>query len=291
MLLGRAWKRFSLTLQILGLFNLIFIKRLIPNIFLLFVAGVVLTPFLWLILAPSKTGDELKLLPPMSFGSFETYRNTISGLLSFQDGVIYDWLNNSLTYTLTAMVIGIATALLAGYALAVIPIRGKKVILIAVLIYMIIPTTALVLPLYITLDLIGLTDSRLGIILCSAPFPFGVFLAYIFFTTVVPREILESARLDGLSEWGVFLRLALRMSRPLWSLLIFFSFIVLWNSYQLPLMLLNSPELFPLPVGLGLGLSTGNALVGVLLIVPAIFVFIGSQRSLARGIFGGSVKG
>ena len=56
-------------------------------------------------------------------------------------------------------------------------------------------------------------------------------------------------------------------------------------------MMLNSPELFPLLVGLGLGLSTGNALVGVLLIVPAIFVFIGSQRSLARGIFGGSVKG
>ncbi len=274
-----------------GPFNLTFAKRIIPNLVLLAVAGVVLTPFLWLILAPSKTGDELKLLPPMSFGSFETYRLTISGLLSFQDGVIFDWLKNSLTYTLCAMAIGIASALLAGYALAVIPIRGKKYILIAVLIYMIIPTTALVLPLYITLDLIGLTDSRLGITLCSAPFPFGVFLAYIFFTTVVPREILESARLDGLSEWGVFLRLALRMSRPLWSLLIFFSFIVLWNSYQLPLMLLNSPEFFPLPVGLGLGLSTGNALVGVLLIVPAIFVFIGSQRSLARGIFGGSVKG
>jgi multiple sugar transport system permease protein len=270
---------------------LIVVKRLIPNLFLLFVAGVVLTPFLWLILAPSKTGDELKLLPPMSFGSFETYRYTISGLFSFQNGVIYDWLSNSVIYTLAAMAIGIASALLAGYALAVIPIRGKRVILITVLIYMIIPTTALVLPLYITLDLIGLTDSRLGIILCSAPFPFGVFLAYIFFTTVVPREILESARLDGLSEWGVFLRLALRMSRPLWSLLIFFSFIVLWNSYQLPLMLLNSPELFPLPVGLRLGLSTGNALVGVLLILPAIFVFIGSQRSLARGIFGGSVKG
>ena len=250
---------------------MIVVKRLIPNLFLLFVAGVVLTPFLWLILAPSKTGDELKLLPPMSFGSFETYRYTISGLFSFQNGVIYDWLSNSVIYTLAAMAIGIASALLAGYALAVIPIRGKRVILITVLIYMIIPTTALVLPLYITLDLIGLTDSRLGIILCSAPFPFGVFLAYIFFTTVVPREILESARLDGLSEWGVFLRLALRMSRPLWSLFIFFSFIVLWNSYQLPLMLLNSPELFPLPVGLGLGLSTGNALVGVLLILPAIF--------------------
>lgn len=106
--------------------NLILVKKLIPNIFLLFVAGVVLTPFLWLILAPSKTGDELKLLPPMSFGSFENYRNTISGLVSFQDGVIYDWLNNSLVYTLTAMAIGIATALLAGYALAVIPFRGKK---------------------------------------------------------------------------------------------------------------------------------------------------------------------
>ena len=128
MLLGRAWKRFSLTLQIPGLFNLIFAKRLLPNLFLLFVAGVVLTPFLWLILAPSKTGDELKLLPPMSFGSFETYRNTISGLLSFQDGVIYNWLNNSLTYTLTAMAIGIATALLAGYALASINCGGLAIL-------------------------------------------------------------------------------------------------------------------------------------------------------------------
>ena len=81
---------------------------------MLFVAGVVLTPFLWLILAPSKTGDELKLLPPMSFGSFETYRYTISGLFSFQNGVIYDWLSNSVIYTLAAMAIGIASALLAG---------------------------------------------------------------------------------------------------------------------------------------------------------------------------------
>ena len=98
--LGRAWKRYFHILLIpiiLGAINLIFIKRLIPNIFLLFVAGVVLTPLMWLILAPSKTGDELKLLPPMSFGSFENYRNTISGLLSFQDVVIYKWLNNSLT--------------------------------------------------------------------------------------------------------------------------------------------------------------------------------------------------
>ena len=88
----------------------------------------------------------------MSFGSFQTYRYTISGLFSFQDGVIYDWLSNSVIYTLAAMAIGIASALLAGYALAVIPIPGKRVILITVLIYMIIPTTALVLPLYITLD-------------------------------------------------------------------------------------------------------------------------------------------
>ena len=69
----------------------------------------------------------------------------------------------------------------------------------------------------------------------------------------------------------------------------YFHFLVTLGPFNL--MMLNSPELFPLLVGLGLGLSTGNALVGVLLIVPAIFVFIGSQRSLARGIFGGSVKG
>jgi ABC-type glycerol-3-phosphate transport system permease component len=74
MRLGKAWKKFFHIPPIQGLSNLIFAKRIIPNLFLLFVAGVVLTPFLWLILAPSKTGDELKLLPPMSFGSFETYR-------------------------------------------------------------------------------------------------------------------------------------------------------------------------------------------------------------------------
>ena len=77
---------------------MIFAKRIIPNLVLIFVAGVVLTPFLWLILAPRKIGDELKLLTPISFGSFVTYRYTLSGILSVHDGVIYQWKNNSLTY-------------------------------------------------------------------------------------------------------------------------------------------------------------------------------------------------
>ncbi len=265
-------------------------------------------PMIWLIIAPSKTAPQLNNDPPFSFGSFANYGIAWQNLLTFQNGIIVQWLINSVIYTLLIVAISCVTALLAGYALAATAIPFKRTMLITTLVAMIVPPVALVLPLFIQISQLGLYDTPTAVILTSSFYPFGVFLAYIYFTTSIPHEVYEAARVDGAGEFKTFFLIALPLSRGLFGMLAFFSFSAAWVNYFLPYVLLGSAVNYTLPVGLGIlfsstpALNPGNgaqqsvigrpeiALAGLLVAIPILIVFLLSSRLLVRGVLAGAVK-
>jgi multiple sugar transport system permease protein len=173
---------------------------------------------------------------------------------------------------------------------------------------MIVPPVALVLPLFIQISQLGLYDTPTAVILTSSFYPFGVFLAYIYFTTSIPHEVYEAARVDGAGEYKTFFLIALPLSKGLLGMLAFFSFSAAWVNYFLPYVLLGSAANFTLPVGLGIlfsstpALNPGNgaqqsvigrpeiALAGLVVAIPILIVFLLSSKLLVRGVLAGAVK-
>jgi multiple sugar transport system permease protein len=275
---------------------------------LLFFAVISVIPMIWLILAPSKSGAELQSLSPFAFGSIDNYFTAWDNLQSFDEGVIGRWVINSIVYSAVIVFIAVASTSLAGYVLAATRFPFKRFWLVVTLIAMLVPPVALVLPLFLEVTRLGLFNSPLAFILASSLFPFGTFLAYIYFVTSIPYELYEAAKIDGSGEYQTYWRIALPLARPLLGILAFFAFVVTWTNYFLPFVLFGTSDNYPLPLGLGVlfsatpalnpGLGATQlpigrpevALAGLVVAIPILVVFLVSQRFLVRGILAGGVK-
>jgi multiple sugar transport system permease protein len=263
-------------------------------------------PVLWLALAATKTDDQLVHGHPLSFGSWRALRANWDALTAFQDDAILLWLRNSALYSFVALVITLGVAIPAGYALAMTEFRGRRTLLVVTLVVMLMPTATLVVPLFLEVNAVGLIGSMWSVTLPYSFYPFGVYLAYIFFNTAIPRELLAAARLDGCSELGVFRRIALPLAAPVVALVGFFSFVANWTNYFLPYVLLPQSDQFPVQVGIGTLLTNVPqfnptagalaverpqlALATLLAITPVLIVFLFSQRFLVAGMLAGASK-
>jgi multiple sugar transport system permease protein len=265
-------------------------------------------PLVWLVLAPTKTDHQLQHDHPLSFGSLANMGVAWQHLADYNDGVMYKWMLNSVYYTLVPMILSVAVALLAGYALATMTFRGRKLILIATLLAMVLPPTAVVLPLFLEINAVHLTNTAASVILPAAFYPFGVYLTFIYFATSLPKEILEAARMDGCSEVRTFVHIALPLAKPVVALIAFFSFVANWNNYFLPYVMLSEESRYNLPVGLGSLMASSPALkrtggsilpinypevamAGLIVVVPVALLFIFFQRFLVAGVLSGATKG
>jgi multiple sugar transport system permease protein len=265
-------------------------------------------PVIWLLLAPTKTAGELISQGPLTFGSLHNVARAWQNLTSFQDGILFVWLKNSAIYSVGSLVLTLATSVPAGYALALTKFRGRRLLLTITLLVMIMPSAALVLPLFLELNRFGLIGTAWSIILPFSFFPFGVYLVYIYYATSLPTEMLEAARIDGAGEWRTFISIALPLAKPVIALVAFFSFVGNWNNFFLPYLVLPNTKQFPIQVGLnqllsstpsfnpvaGAGLNITSpelALSIIIAILPVLVVFLFSQRALVSGMLAGATKG
>jgi multiple sugar transport system permease protein len=267
-------------------------------------------PLVWLLLAPSKDIPQLNGFHgelPLSFGSFEQLQANWNGLVAFQDGRIWTWLENSVFYAGVALVLTLIVSIPAGYALAKTNFRFRRVILITTLMVMLIPNTALVLPIFLEISAVHLVGTPWAVIFPFAFFPFGVYLAYLYFSTSVSRTLLDAARIDGASEFMVFWRIALPLSMPVIALVGFFNFVSNWNNYFLPFVMFPGSKTMPIQVGLvelianvqqfnpttvaTITISLPQlALATVISVIPVLIVFLFSQRFLVAGLTAGATK-
>jgi multiple sugar transport system permease protein len=283
------------------------VRMTILFVFAIFFIG----PVLWLVLAPTKSDKALITASPFSFGDLHHVALAWKHLNAFSDHVFRRWIENTLYYALSATAITLVVSVPAGYGLALGKFPGRKLVLSLTLVVMIMPAAALVLPIFLELNAMHLIGRSLSVILPFSFFPFGVYLAYIYYVTALPRDLLDAARVDGAGELQTFVRVALPLATPVVALVFFFSFVADWNNFFLPYVVLADSNQYPITVGLdnllastpsfnpsvGGGGQSVNifkpelALATVLAVVPVAIVFLFSQRALIRGLVGGAVKG
>jgi multiple sugar transport system permease protein len=284
--------------------------RKLPNPLAVLVLGLFavffVLPVLWLVLAATKTDDQLVHGHPLSFGSWHALGDNWTALTTFGGNAIFRWLGNSALYSFVALAITLCVAIPAGYALAMTEFRGRRTLLVATLVVMLMPNATLVVPLFLEVNAVRLIGSMWSIVLPYSFYPFGVYLTYIYFTTAVPRDLIAAAKLDGCSSFGVFRHIALPLATPIVALVGFFSFVANWTNYFLPYVLLPESDQFPVQVGLGTLLNAvpqfnptvGTAavqrpelaLATLLAITPVLVVFLFSQRFLVAGMLAGATK-
>ena len=264
-------------------------------------------PVLWLLLAATKTDAQLVHHGPFSFGSWHALRQNWDALTGFQGDTILLWLRNSAIQASLALLMTLLAGIPAGDALAMIEFRGRRALLILTLIVMLMPATTLVIPLFLEINAVHLIGTVWSVVLPYSFYPFGVYLTYIYFSTALPRDLLDAARIDGCSEFGAFWRVALPLATPVIALVGFFSFVANWTNYFLPYVMLPSSNQYPVQVGLGLLLTdvpqfnptAGTAavlrpelaLATLLAISPVLLVFLFAQRFLVTGLLAGATKG
>jgi multiple sugar transport system permease protein len=257
-----------------------------------------LLPIYFLLVAATKPQGDLASTFGLAFSHFNLFQNL--GVLFGQDnGIFVVWALNSVLYAVLGALVGTLISALCGYALAKFRFRGREFLFSVILGGVLVPTTALALPLFLLFSSAGLVNTYLAVFLPSIVSPFGVYLARIFASAAVPDEILESARLDGAREFRTFFSVAFKLMTPSLVTIFLFQFVGIWNNFFLPMVMLQKESLFPITLGLyewngqtaRVPLLQESVITGALVsIVPVIIVFILLQRFWRSGLAAGAVK-
>ena len=259
-----------------------------------------LIPFFWLVIAATKNQGDLYGTFGFWFApTFSLFSNL--GLLFTYDSSIYvSWLLNTFLYAGVGALVGTLIASMAGYAIAKFIFPGRNLMFSMVLGAILVPVTALALPLYLMMSNVGLANTYWSVLLPSMVSPFGVYLSRIYAAASVPDELIEASRIDGAGEWRTYL-IAVRLMAPALVTIFLFQFVGIWNNYFLPLVMLSSTNLYPITVGLQLWNANSSGthlflsnLVVCGSLVSAIPLLIGClflQRYWRGGLGAGSVKG
>ncbi|TFD55633.1 carbohydrate ABC transporter permease [Cryobacterium sp. Hh7] len=257
-----------------------------------------LVPIWWLLVAASKNRSEFNNTNPLWFADFSLFEN-MANLVAYRDGVYLKWMLNSALYAGGGALVGTLIAGMCGYALAKYNFPGRELIFNVVLGGVLVPATALALPLFLIFSQISLTNTFWSVFLPSLVSPFGVYLSRIYASASVPDELIEAARLDGAGELRTFFTVSVRMMVPALVTVFLFQFVAIWNNFFLPLIMLRDETLFPVTLGLYAWNSQVNqipvlrdyVLIGALLsIIPLIIIFLLLQRFWRNGLSAGSVK-
>jgi multiple sugar transport system permease protein len=276
------------------------LAEVIILVVLIIAAVYFLFPLVWLFIASSKSTNQLFSTSMFSF-SKDFYRNLLN-VSSYQGGHYWRWYLNSIFYSGITALLGTLISALAGYALAMYQFPGNTTIRTSAIVSLIVPASALTLPTFLLLKFLGLMNSYAGVILPGLAMPFGVFFLYTYIKDAMPKELIDSGRMDGVGEWNIFFRIALPIIRPGLVTLLLISFIFSWNSFFLPLLILNDPLKFPLTLGINYWVTLINAgalsvppyaeiIMGSFLsILPMLILFPFFGKQIASGLASGSVK-
>lgn len=261
---------------------------------LLFVAGLVLVPLLATAVGGIRTLGELRTDP---FGVpatwvWSNYWDILAGNRFWQ------MLWNSLVIALLTVFMTVVAGAMVAFLFAHLTFFGDRYLLSYFMLGLLFPAATAILPLFIKIRDLGLLDSYWGVALPQTAFGLGLsILLFRGFFRQLPKDLLEAALMDGCSYVRFFWSVTLPLSRPILSTVAVFIFVQSWNNYLLPLVMLNSDDMFPWPLGLmqfqGEYMTNWPALLAyvTLTIVPAIIMFLLAQKHIVAGLTAGATKG
>ncbi|OPA79518.1 sugar ABC transporter permease [Paenibacillus selenitireducens] len=240
-----------------------------------------LIPFFWMVLSSLKHESELMKLPLTIFPSSPTLEN-FTKLFENMNFAVY--LKNTLIIVFFSF-IGLFLNAAAGFGFAKYDFKGRDSLFYIVLATMMIPGQVTMIPVYLILNMMNLTNTMIGIVLPGLVGAFGIFLFRQFMSTI-PNELLEATRLDGASEFRLFVQIILPLTKPILAVQGILTFIAGWNSFLWPLIIANDEKLYTLSVGLSLlkGQYGGNYALqmagSAFMIIPVIIIFIIFQKHI-----------
>ncbi len=269
------------------------IKKIAVYTLLGLLTVLVVMPFIWMLLASVKTSNEvfsipMKLLPKkFQWVNYQTIWKKIPLLTFFK---------NTFKIAVLTTILQVLTSCFAAYGFTKIPFKGRDTLFLISVTTFAVPWQAYMVSQFALVSRLHLTDSHLGLILMQAFSGFGVFLIRQFMISI-PNELLEAARIDGLSEYGIFARIALPLVKPGIATLVIFTFVNIWNDFMGPLIYLNSTQLKTIQLGIRMFISQYGADYALIMaasvcsLIPVLIVFVICQRWFVEGIMAGGVKG
>jgi multiple sugar transport system permease protein len=275
-------------------------QRWALTVALLALAVLWLAPIAWVVVTSLKPSDRIIRLPPEWIPWPPTgahYHEVLLG--SSRTARIGRAFANSLVVATGSVMLVLTTSAMAAYPLARMRFPGRDLVFTLLVGSLMIPNAVLLVPQYVLTQRLGWLSTYQGLIVPEAAmlFAFGVFLLRQFFLTM-PRELEDAARIDGAGPWQVFSRIILPLSQPVLAALAIFAFRSAWNDFLWPLIAVNKPEMFPLPVALALlrsaysSESYGPIMAGAALsALPLLVVFVVANRRIVEGVRLSGLKG
>ena len=273
-------------------------RHIVLAIFLIYC----ILPAMWIISAMTKDNGQIFSTFGLWFSYPLHFLENLGGLVSYQDGIFVRWFGNSLIYAGSISFGSTMICALGGYAFSKYDFPAKQFIFNFILGTIMVPSTALVLPLFLMLNKIGLVNNMLGVILPSLVNPFGLYLMKVFWDSSLPNELIEASRLEGASELQIFWRIGLPLMQTGLVTVALLAFVGAWNNFFLPLIVLSEQHLFPLTLGLNVWDSLTSAAGGkpiynliavgsMVSVLPLLIAFVVLGKYWRGGLTAGATKG
>jgi multiple sugar transport system permease protein len=251
-------------------------------------------PIFWLFSVSFRPASELNVVPPNLLPVSWTLKN-FETVFARAPMLTYLW--NSFAFAMVSTVFIILTSSTAGYIFAKFKFPGNNLIFMIVLATAIVPFEIYMVPLFLQMNALHLVNKPLGLFLPFLVLSYGIFFMRQNTITSVPDEILDAARIDGMSETGIMIQLVPRLLAPAVSALAILAFIQAWTAFIWPLLILNDPKSFPMELALSQFANTGSTNFGVtsaaavIALLPSIIAFLFLRRRIVEGITITGLKG
>ncbi|WP_277547411.1 carbohydrate ABC transporter permease [Paenibacillus sp. PastM-2] len=252
-----------------------------------------LIPYVWMLSSSLKMNKDVFSFPMQWITDVPRWQNFVDIWTRIPLG---KFIYNTAKLSVVVTILQLLTSSFAAYAFSKLQFKGKNILFLGYIATIAIPWQAYMVPQFIMMRSLGLNNTHLAIILLQAFSAFGVFLMRQFYQGV-PDELCEAARIDGLSEYGIWARIMLPLSKPALSTLTIFTFVNTWNDFLGPMIYLTKTELKTIQIGLRMFISQYSAEYGLIMaasvvsIIPVVIVFLALQKYFVQGVAASGIKG
>ena len=260
---------------------------------LIFFAALLMVPFYWMIQSSLKLDQDVFTIPIQWWPSNPVWSNYVDIWTRIP---LFIFLRNTSQLTLTVTFLQLLTSSFAAYAFSKLHFPGRNVLFLVYVGTIAVPWQVYMVPQFIMFRMMGLVDTHMAIIVLQAFTAFGVFLMKQFYDTV-PHELSEAARIDGMSEYKIYLRIMLPLSKPALATLTIFTFVFTWNDFLGPRLYLINQNLWTIQIGMRMFIGQHATEFGLIMaiatvsLIPILVVFLSLQRFFVQGIATSGLKG
>ena len=269
------------------------VSRVVIYAVLILITALMLIPFIWMLSASLKMNKDVFSFPIQWIPENPRWRNYVDIWTKIP---LLTFVKNSAKLTVIVTLLQLFTSSFAAYAFAKMNFKGKNLLFLGYIATIAVPWQAYMVPQFMMMRAWNLNNTHLAIICLQAFSAFGVFLMKQFYEGV-PSELCEAARIDGLSEYGIWFKVMLPLSKPALSTLTIFTFVSTWNDFLGPLIYLTKNEVKTIQIGLRMFISQYSAEYGLIMaasviaLIPVLIIFLSLQKYFVQGVAATGIKG